>query len=229
MKKIAICQSNYIPWKGYFDLINSADEFFLLDCVQYTKNDWRNRNIIKTQKGLEWITIPVFKESLEQKIIETRTANDIWRKKHWKSIQQNYAKTGFFKNYKDIFERLYLDSKETSLSMINYGFISEICAILGIGTKLHLIKEEIDHDRNERLINICKQSDAAVYISGPAAKDYLDEKKFMKDGISVEFMDYSSYPQYRQLYGKFEHTVSVLDLLFNEGENSKRFMKSFVV
>lgn len=227
MKKIAICQSNYIPWKGYFDLINAADEFYLLDSVQYTKNDWRNRNIIKTEKGLLWITIPVFHRSLSQKISEITTVNNAWRVKHWKSIQQNYSRSAYFKKYKEIFQELYLGSTETLLSKINHDFITMICSILGIRTKIVMITEDNADDRNQRLINISKHSDADMYISGPAARQYLDESSFEKEGIIVEYMDYSSYPEYRQLYGKFEHKVSIVDLIFAEGKNAYRFMKSF--
>lgn len=227
MKTIAICQSNYIPWKGYFDLINIADEFFLLDCVQYTKNDWRNRNLIKTENGLIWLTIPVYHRNLSQKISETQSVGHMWRVKHWKSIQQYYSKALFFNKYREFMQELYLGSKEVSLSIINFSFINAICSLLGIRTKINLIFENEEQDKNKRLINICKRSNADTYISGPAAKKYIDEKLFEAEGITVKYMDYSSYPEYRQLYGNFEHHVSILDLILLEGDNAKRFMKSF--
>lgn len=227
MKKIAICQSNYIPWKGYFDLINSADEFYILDSVQYTKNDWRNRNMIKTEQGLKWITIPVVQKSLSQKISETHALNNAWRIKHWKSIQQNYSKSACFNKYKKLFQELYLGTDETSLSQINLSFLSLICSLLGIETEIFFISEDKAVDRNKRLIEICKESKADMYISGPAARQYIDESLFESEGIILKYMDYSSYPEYRQLYGKFEHAVSIIDLIFNEGENAFCFMKSF--
>ncbi len=227
MKKVAICQSNYIPWKGYFDLINSADEFYLLDCVNYTKNDWRNRNIIKTEQGLKWLTIPVLHKSLSQKISETLTSNNIWRIKHWKSIKQNYTKSKYFSEYQDLFQDLYLKSDEASLSKVNYSFIMTICSILGIRTKIILISEDRTSAKNLRLIDICKNADAQMYISGPTAKNYLDEGLFKEHGIDLRYMDYSGYPEYRQLYGTFEHGVSIIDLIFNEGEKAIQYMKSF--
>ena len=227
MKKVAICQSNYIPWKGYFDLINSADEFYLLDCVKYTKNDWRNRNIIKTEQGLKWLTIPVLHKSVSQRISETLTANDIWRIKHWKSVKQNYTKSNYFLKYQDLFHDLYLKRNEASLSKVNYRFITTICSILGIRTKIILISEDRASDKNLRIIDICKNAAAKVYISGPAAKNYIDEGLFKEHGIAVRYMDYSRYPEYRQLYGRFEHGVSIIDLIFNEGENAIQYMKSF--
>jgi len=111
-KKVAILQSNYIPWKGYFDLINLVDEFILYDHVQYTKNDWRNRNLIKTKNGSQWVTIPVIQKNLSQKICEIRTADKVWRKKHWKSIAQSYSRALFFKMYKEVFGNLYLEGSE---------------------------------------------------------------------------------------------------------------------
>jgi len=227
MKKIAILQSNYIPWKGYFDLINSVDEFIIYDCVQFTKNDWRNRNKIKTQNGLIWITIPV-KHSITQKISEIETLNNNWRKKHWNSIINNYSKSKYFKKYSDFFYELYNTSEEINLHKINIAFINQINSILNISTKITDSYEyQLKGDRVERLVNICKQAGASEYISGPSAKVYLDVEMFAMENIKVSWIDYSNYPEYTQLHGEFEHSVSILDLIFNEGENALNFMKSF--
>lgn len=227
-KKIAILQSNYIPWKGYFDLINSVDEFIFYDEVQYTKNDWRNRNKIKTKQGLQWLTIPVRQESLDQKINDTKISDKKWKKKHWSSISQNYSKSKYFKEYKDTFEELYLSCEEEYLSEINYKFIRTINKILEIDTKLTFSNDyELIGGQTERLINLCKQSNATHYLSGPAAKSYFDEDLANNEGIQVEWMDYSGYQEYSQLHFPFEHGVTILDLIFNEGKNAKKFMKSF--
>lgn len=228
MKKIAILQSNYIPWKGYFDIINMVDEFILYDEVQYTKNDWRNRNKIKTSQSTQWITIPVRQEHLEQKIKDTKITDKKWQIKHWRAISQNYAKTKYFKEYKDIFENLYLTCDEEYLSEINYKFITTINQILGIQTKIRWSSEfELFDGQTEKLLGICKQCNADIYLSGPAAKDYFDEELANKENIKVEWMDYSGYPEYSQLFAPFEHGVSILDLIFNEGPNTTKFMKSF--
>ena len=228
MKKVAILQSNYIPWKGYFDLINMVDEFIIYDSVQYTKNDWRNRNKIKTSQGVIWLTIPV-KHSLSQNISEIETLNNSWRKKHWSTISQSYAKSSFFKEYSEIFKELYLNSERTNLNKINLEFIKAVNSILNIKTK---ISDSLDYekkgDRVEKLVNICKQAGATEYISGPAAKSYIDLNLFESENIQVSWIDYSGYPSYNQTHGEFEHAVSILDLIFNEGENSKQFMKSFL-
>lgn len=222
---ISILQSNYVPWKGYFDLIAKSDIFVIYDEVQYTKNDWRNRNIIKTKEGLQWITIPVTQASLNQKISDTKISNDLWIKKHKSTLQTNYGKAPFFNHYKDqIFETY--NNQLTSLSAINRLFIEKICAILAIDTKIIDSKElQLEGDKVERLINACKKLKATKYISGPAAKSYLSEEVFKDNNIEIEWMDYSNYKEYHQLYSHFEHGVSILDLIFNEGPNARSFLK----
>lgn len=229
MKKVAILQSNYIPWKGYFDMINMVDEFILYDDMQYTKRDWRNRNKIKTPQGLQWLSIPVeVKGKYFQKINETKISEKDWAKKHWQQIQQNYLKAKYFKEYKDIFEELYLTHEEEYLSQINYKFITTINKILGITTKIRWSSEfELIDGQTEKLLGICKECNADIYISGPAAKDYFDEELAKKENIQVKWMDYSEYKEYEQLHLPFEHGVSILDLIFNEGNNATKFMKSF--
>ena len=223
-KKVAILQSNYIPWKGYFDIINSVDEFILYDEVQYTKNDWRNRNKIKTPDGLLWLTIPVY-HSLSQKINEIKISDKIWGKKHWKTISQNYSKAKYFKEYKDIFEKLY-NIEEEYLSIINYNFIIEINKILNIKTKISWSTDyKLVQGKTERLVDLCRQSGATEYISGPSAKDYINEELFHNENIKIKWIDYSGYPEYKQLFPPFEHGVSVIDLIFNEGINAINYMK----
>lgn len=229
-KKVAILQSNYIPWKGYFDLINFVDEFVLFDEMQYTRRDWRNRNLIKTRSGLKWLTIPVaVKGNYFQKIKNTRVSDAGWAKRHWESIVHNYSKATHFNSYRELFEGLYLGSQESFLSRINYAFLTAICKILGISTPISWSEEYTSVEgKTERLVSICKQARATTYLSGPAARDYIDETLFNNENISLEYMDYSSYPEYRQLFPPFEHGVSVMDLIFNEGPDAPKFMKSFL-
>ncbi len=229
MKKIAILQSNYIPWKGYFDLINMVDEFILYDDMQYTRRDWRNRNKIKTPQGLQWLTIPVeIKGKFFQKIKDTKITDKKWNIKHWRTISQNYSKAKYFKDYKDIFEELYLACDEEYLSQINYKFITTINEILEIKTKLRWSSEfELLDGQTEKLLGICKDCNADIYLSGPAAKDYFNEDLAKQENIKVEWMDYSRYKEYEQLNLPFEHGVTILDLIFNQGQNTRSFMKSF--
>lgn len=228
MKKVAILQSNYIPWKGYFDLINMVDEFVLYDDMQYTRRDWRNRNKIKTPAGTKWISIPVeVKGKYFQKINETKVSDGNWAKNHWAQIKQNYTKAPYFKIYKDRFEALYLSCESEYLSEINYRFISEINALLGIETTLRWSSEfDLVEGRTEKLLGICKDCGADVYLSGPAAKGYFDEALAAAENIRVEWMDYSGYPEYHQLFPPFEHGVTILDLIFNEGADAVNYMKS---
>jgi hypothetical protein len=232
MKRVAILQSNYIPWKGYFDLINLVDEFILYDDVQYTRRDWRNRNKIKTSKDAIWLTIPVnVKGKYDQKIKDTVVDDSSWIDQHWKSIQINYSKTKYFKEISPIIHELYEKARTlTHLSEINYLFLTKICELLEINTKITWsMDSEIIDGRTERLLDLCIQSNATEYLSGPAAKNYLDESLFAANGISVKWMDYSNYPEYPQLYSPpFIHSVSIIDLIFNVGPfHAKKYMLSF--
>jgi hypothetical protein len=229
-KKVAILQSNYIPWKGYFDLINSVDEFVLFDDMQYTRRDWRNRNKIKTAQGITWLTIPVqVKGKYFQTIKDTVVSEQTWAQKHWRAIEVNYARADFFKIYGPAFEALYAEvTDETFLSQINFRFISKVCEILGVKTKLSWSSDyETSSGKTERLISICKQAGGTSYLSGPAAKIYLDEALFAREGLEVGYIDYNDYPPYKQLFPPFEHFVSVLDLIFNVGPTATQYMKSF--
>jgi hypothetical protein len=224
MRRLAAVQSNYIPWKGYFDLINLVDEFVLLDNLQYTRCDWRNRNRIQTRHGLQWLSIPVT-ASRSSRICDVETVDNHWRHRHWMGLVHNYGSAPYFDLYRGIFESLYLDSPERRLSRINRALIEAVNGILGINTRLSWAWElELKEGRNERLIHICRQRGATEYLSGPAARDYLDETMFRDAGIQVRWMSYEGYPQYGQSYRPFEHAVSIVDLLFNQGPYSAQFM-----
>jgi hypothetical protein len=229
MKKIAILQSNYIPWKGYFDLINMADEFVLYDDVQYTRRDWRNRNKILTPNGTKWLTIPVdVKGKYYQKINETKISGNNWAKKHWLTIEQFYSKANFFSEYSPVFKDFYLNCNEDSLSLVNANLILIVNNILGINTKITWSNHyDLYEGKTENLLGICEQAKGDIYLSGPTAKDYFDMNLAEEKKIQVEWMDYSGYPEYQQLHEPFEHRVTILDLIFNEGPNAKKFMKSF--
>lgn len=230
MKRVAIIQSNYIPWKGYFDIINMVDEFILLDDVQYTKQDWRNRNRIKTREGVKWLSVPVSVAKLSTPINAVKIADSDWTRSHWKGLQGNYSTTRYFQNYRQVFEDLYLGCKESSLSLINYRFINAICDMLSIKTRISWSTDyQLEGDRSEKLVSLCRQAGAQEYLSGPAAKAYLDEHLFNSWNIDVRWMDYTGYPVYRQSYcPPFIHEVSIIDLLFAEGANgAKKHMLSF--
>jgi hypothetical protein len=228
-KRVAIVQSCYIPWKGYFDLINLVDEFILYDDRQYTRRDWRNRNRIKTPQGSQWLTIPVeVKGRYHQRIDETRISDPDWSERHWQTLVHNYGSAPHFEDYRDRLERLYRKSEDPRLSALNRAFLEELCAILGIETQLSWSTDyQATGEKTERLVSLCEAARATKYLSGPSASDYIDPTLFEEAGIELEYMDYSDYPEYPQLYPPFEHAVTVLDLLFNTGSDAPRYMKSF--
>ncbi len=229
MKSLAILQSNYIPWKGYFDIINSVDEFLIYDSLQYTRYDWRNRNKIKTANGVRWLTIPVqARNRFKLRIEDVETVDNRWRKQHWLSLLHSYSRAPYFKDYKDLFEHLYLGRSEQSLSKINESLIQAICQILHINTTIVSMSEpEHRQDKTERIIRLCKERGADVHLFGPAARNYLDVDRFRNHGLTDAWMSYDGYPEYRQLYLPFEHRLSVLDLIFNAGPDAHSYMISF--
>ena len=228
-KSILITQSNYIPWKGYFDNIHTVDEWVVFDDMQYTKRDWRNRNQIKTPQGLSWLSIPVnVKGKFNQKINETNVANPHWGIQHWKTLRANYGTAPYFKTYQAIFEPLYTSNTLQCITDINVQFIHAINSILGITTPIIDSRQfNMDAGKTQRLVDICIKQQANHYYTGPAAKVYIDEALFNEAGITVHYFDYTHYPEYPQLHGQFTHYVSILDLLFNTGPEAKNYMKSF--
>ncbi len=226
-KKVAISQSNYVPWKGYFDLIASVDTFVLYDDMQYTKRDWRNRNRIKTPNGLAWLTVPVeVKGKYLQRINEVLVSDQGWSKSHWGRIKQCYSKMPYFKEVSRWLEPIYLESSHEKLTQINSHLIKAICAYLNIQTKIIDSSQfNLVEGKTERLIGLCKDIGATEYVSGPAAKNYIDPILFEEAGVTLSWADYTDYPEYDQPWGEFEHGVSILDLLFCEGTNSAKYMK----
>jgi hypothetical protein len=226
-KKVAILQSNYIPWKGYFNIIKYVDAFVLLDDVQFTRRDWRNRNLIKTKEGLKWLTIPVnIKGQYLASIKDITTSDNLWRTSHWNQITSAYRKTAYFELYEQRFKELYLNDDETNLSSINSKFLREINELLQIATPIKWSMEfDAPAEKTERLIHICQVLNADIYVSGPAAKDYLRVDAFKEHNIEVKWVDYSDYPIYDQHYPPFEHGVSIIDLLFHKGPDSISYLK----
>jgi len=238
-KRLAIVQSNYIPWKGYFDLIAAVDELVLFDEVQYTRRDWRNRNRIKTRHGPLWLTIPVAVRGRYLTPIREITVSDPgWNVRHWRTLSASYARARCFREVASRLEELYLGCRETRLSAINQRFLATICGLLDITRPFRWSWEypaapvnekectaaDRDAARTRRLAEICSQAEAAVYVSGPAARAYLQPELFAERGVAVEYFDYSGYPEYEQLYPPFDHHMSVVDLLFSTGSDARRYL-----
>lgn len=226
-KRIAIIQSNYIPWRGYFNIIKCVDEFVLLDDVQYTRRDWRNRNLIKTVYGLKWLTIPVdVKGRYSMDIRDVRSTGSDWRQDHWNQIYDAYKNAPYFTFFSPSLRELYLGESETNLSTINFRFIRLINEVLNIRTPIRWSMEfDAPDDRTGRLVHICQRLRAREYVSGPAAKSYLDVAQFENNDIKVRWVDYSNFPIYKQVCEPFEPGVSVIDLIFNEGPHSYLYLK----
>ncbi len=226
-KKVVVLQSNYLPWKGYFDLIAQADLFIFYDDVQFTKNDWRNRNKIKTPRGAEWISIPCGTD-LKRLINEVNISRHDWQTDHWNRIKINYSGAPYFGLYKDFFEEFYLSRVWANLSEVNQHLI------VTISRQFLKLKTEFTNStvfkptgtRLDRLIDVLKKAGATEYVSGPSAISYISEEMFSKERIKLTWMDYSKYPEYRQLFPPFVHDVSIIDLLFNEGPEAVHFISS---
>ncbi len=229
MKSCIITQSNYIPWKGYFDSINQVDIFVIYDDMQYTKRDWRNRNYIKTPQGLKWLSIPVeVSGKFHQKINETLISDKAWNRSHWESIKQNYKEAPCFKDHKDWLENLYMNCQFDKLSEVNEYFLKEIGNFLGIKTEFRRSEEFVlSEERTQKMVDICVDLGADNYYSGPSAKAYMIEDKFTDKGIQLHYFDYSGYPEYPQLFENFEHGVSIIDMIMNLGTETPNYMKSF--
>jgi len=223
MKSVAIIQSNYIPWIGYFNIINNVDHFVLLDDVQYTRRDWRNRNLILTSKGQKWLTIPVnVKGNFNITIQEVFSTDDNWRRDHWNALINSYKKLPYFNIFEGLFRDQYLNQKESNLSAINFGFISSINKVLDISTPLSWSTDfqGCPTEKSERLLHICKCLKADTYVSGKLAQSYLDVRRFNQEGVAVKWVNYPNYATESKMPG-FVVGVSVLDTIFRFGHDAK--------
>jgi hypothetical protein len=224
--RIAIIQSCYVPWRGFFDLIGRCNEYVIFDQTQYVKRHWHNRNRIKTAAGLQWLTIPVISKGRYEQPIDEVEIEKPWTEKHWRALELSYRRAPFFEalapTVRGWYERA---DNEKRLTEVNALFLREIASLLGLGTRI--VRDTaypIQGAKTERLLGIAQAAGADRYLSGPSARAYLDEAMFAASGIRVEWMRYDSYPEYPQLHGAFEPAVSVLDLLFNVGPDARRYL-----
>lgn len=229
-KVIAILQSNYIPWKGYFDIIAASDEFLIFDDVQFTRRDWRNRNRIVQGGKLLWLTIPVAsKGAFEAPINEITVVDRGWAKKHWTSIQHGYAKTAHFKWLAPRLEAAYARAAELDLlTEINELFLRTLADALELTTTFHRTESipRVAGDPTGRLVEICVARGANIYVSGPAAKSYIEKAQFDGAGVALAYAIYSGYPVYEQGMEPFEPGVSMLDVMFRFGPEARSHLKS---
>lgn len=228
--RLVVLQPSFLPWCGYLDQMNRAGIFVIYNDVSFDKNGWRNRNRIKTPQGIQWLTVPVLTKGKEFPLIkDTLINNDVnWRDKHLKSIKQNYSRAEYFKDYIGLFEETY--SKEWKFLIdIDMEFIYAFKKELGIKTDIKFASDlGVNGSKISRLINICHKLGATEFLEGSAGRDYIDENMFIENGIKIKYQDYK-HPVYKQLYGTFVPYLSVIDLLFNEGNNSLNILSNKIL
>jgi hypothetical protein len=215
--KIAVHQPQFMPWLGYFDKMDKVDIFVLLDTVQFKKNEYQNRNRIKNSKNWEWLTVPVmfhFGDRISEVAIDNKSD---WRKKHLHTLQTNYGKADFFREYQPAFEALYEKPYE-NMSLLNIDTIMLLREMLSIKTEVVVASAlpPMSEEPTERLLDICRHFHADAYVAGAGGKGYMECERFRDAGIKLMFQHFI-HPEYGQLYGAFEPFMSALDLIFNAG------------
>ena len=217
---VAVHQPQYLPWLGYFDKIRQVDIFCFLDSVQYKKNDWQNRNRIKTSQGWQWLTVPV-RFQFPEKIWEVKINSMVnWRKKHLQALVTNYRRAPYFEKYIEVYEQIY--SKEWEfVSELNIHFIERLVDALGLSQKPAVKSSQLElrEEPTDRLIDICKEVKADTYLAGQDGMKYMDLERFKENGIEVIIQDFK-HPIYPQMFNDFQSHMSVVDLLFNCGPES---------
>ncbi len=227
--KVAIMQPTWLPWLGYFDLIDQADRFVFLDTVQFEKQTWQQRNRLKSSGGLGWITVPVFiKGQFGQSIADVQIDRRKFPSKHLRTIRQNYSRAVYFNEYIDEFSDLLEEGDWHSLCELNIAVIDWLCEKFGIETELLRASQmKANGKRSERLVSILNEFGSNDYLSPMGSLEYLQEDRelFEKSRVSISFQNYV-HPEYQQLYPPFLAGASALDLLFNEGLNSLQIIRS---
>lgn len=218
--KVVVLQSSYLPWKGFFDLLHDADLFVFYDDVQFSKGSWRNRNRIKTPRGLEWLSIPVGPRE-SRLICEVPLPEDPgWAARHWRAIQTHYGEAPHFDVCRPLLEEAYREAPGfATLSRLNRHLIERIAIdLLGLSTAFADSRDfQLAGRKQERLLDLLRQVGAGTYISGPSARSYIEPERFAAAGIELVWKDYSGYPEHPQFHPPFRHEVSIVDLLCHAG------------
>jgi hypothetical protein len=224
MTRVAVIQPSYIPWRGYFHIIQQVERFVFYEDVQYTKQDWRNRNRIKGRYGLQWLTVPVNRDTMKGNIDEVLIANEKpWGEHHWSVLEMEYRDAPFFSQYADFFRDAY-SRQWDKLSDLDIFLTQELCKFLGIKTEFVRSPQYPSQGRStDKLLDLLQKVGATYYLSGPSAKAYMEADKMTAAGIELDYIEYN-YPPYPQLHGAFEPQVSVIDLLFNVGDDAPKYI-----
>ncbi len=222
---VAVHQPQFLPWLGYFDKIDRADVFVLLDTVQFKKNEWQNRNKIKTAQGWQWLTVPVmykYPQLINEVTINNRVS---WQHKHRQALLSNYRKAPCYDDIEEKLRHIFSSSWEY-ISQLNIEVVRRLVAILGIDTPIYVASElgVFPQDPDERLIAITKHFGAGTYLAGIGGRGYMSLDTYKRSGIEVIFQDFK-HPFYEQLFGDFEPYMSIIDLLFNHGDKSLTILR----
>jgi hypothetical protein len=225
--RVGIIQSCYIPWRGFFDFIDDVDLFILYDDIKYSHGSWRNRNQVKSAAGLRWLTVPVTAGATDMPIDQVLIGKTVkpWDQLHCRLLKESLGTALYFKDIMALWEEG-IAGADTYLSKLNEKLIRNICGYLKISTPIVRSRDyAAQGEKTARLVNLLKKLGATTYLSGPVAKDYLEERMFRDNGISLEYKSYD-YPPYPQQFGEFIGTVTVLDLIANCGPDSRHYLKS---
>lgn len=226
---VVILQPSYIPWRGVFDQVQKADLYIFYDDVQYDKRGWRNRNQIKTPRGKQWLTIPVFSRGAQTENIPINQIRIVWDKSwnedHLRSLQHSYGKAPYFDRYLPLLKEFY-QRRDEFLADFTIDFTVALARELG-NTRTRFMRSSdlvgITGQKTEGLVQILQRVGAKHYISGPSARDYIENEQFAAAGITLEYMEYN-YPEYPQLYPPFDPNVSILDLLLMTGTDATKYI-----
>jgi len=228
VRTVVIMQPTYLPWMGYFDLMDQSDYFVFLDSIQFEKRSWQQRNKIKSSEGELLLSVPVLsKGKFTQKINKVKINKSAsFPKDHLKAIKYNYSRAKYFKKIFPGLEKI-LDKNFDFLVDLNIELIIWLKNLLGITTKLKrssLLR--VGGKKADLLISICKALKANAYLSPIGSKDYLKDGKLFKTNKISLFYQQFNHPQYHQLYDTFMPYLSIIDLLLNEGEKSLSIIQS---
>jgi hypothetical protein len=222
---VAIHQPNFLPWLGFFYKMLKSDIFVFLDNVQFSKNSFQNRVKIKSSQGAIWLTVPIL-HNFGQLTKDVRINNkEPWREKHLKTFEMNYKRAAYFKPFFELLQEIYFKKEWELLVDFNTELISHISKFLGIKTEtIRASSLNVSGKSTDLLINIVKELNGSIYLSGKGGANYQDEKKFKNNGIELRYSDFK-HPTYPQLWGEFIEGLSIVDLLFNCGEKSLGYLK----
>ncbi|MDD5327090.1 MAG: WbqC family protein [Phycisphaerae bacterium] len=226
----AILQPTYLPWAGYFEMIGASEIFVVFDHVQFVKKSWHQRNKIKGPNGEILLTVPVKKGPRDSRICDIEICCDGSNplEKHWNTISRSYSKSRHFRDYESVFTGIYSEHPKY-LRDLNVRIITTICNLLGIKTKMVFSSElnlaEENMDKSERIAALCEKVGITHLYDAKGAQEFLDTSRFADKNIAISFQNYE-HPQYSQLFDEFIPYMSVIDLLFNEGQNSLEIIRS---